>query len=96
MTRADLIQATAKAINVSTKDAQTVVVTFFKTLEAALARGETVELRGLGTFGIKVRKASVGRNVRTGEVIPVSSHAKVFFRLGRELKKNASKIVQPF
>ena len=90
MTRLDLIKAVSKALNLSQRDAQTVVVSFFKFMEQALAKGETIELRGLGTFGVKQRKASIGRNVRTGAVVPVSPHSKVFFRLGRELKKGAA------
>lgn len=90
MTRFDLIKAVSEEIHLSHRDAQEVVLTFFKTMETALVQSETIELRGLGTFGVKQRKASIGRNVRTGSVVAVSSHPKVFFRLGRELKKGPS------
>jgi integration host factor subunit beta len=87
MTRFEIIKAVSSAINISHHDAQNVVLTFFKTMKEGLSRGEIIELRGLGTFGVKRRKASIGRNVKTGEVVAVSAHPKVFYRLGRELKR---------
>jgi integration host factor subunit beta len=87
MTRFDLIKAVEDAIQLSHRDAQQVVLTLFKAMEDALKNGDTIELRGLGTFGVKMRKASIGRNVRTGAVVNVTTHPKVFFRLGRDLKK---------
>jgi integration host factor subunit beta len=48
-----------------------------------------IELRGFGTFEVKVRKARPkARNPKTGEAISIHSHGVVAFRSGRELKQD--------
>jgi nucleoid DNA-binding protein len=53
---------------------------------AALAAGETVELRGLGTLDVRERAERRARKPRTGEEVIVSARRYVFFIPGRELK----------
>jgi len=63
---------------------------FFSEIKAALMRRDVIELRGFGTFELKVRKGrSRARNPRTGETITVRPHGIVCFRPGRELKQEA-------
>jgi len=57
------------------------------TLAQELAQGRRVELRGLGTFGTRQRRPSLGRVVKTGETVPIPSLRRVYFRPGRELKE---------
>ena len=86
MTRSDLIAELAAANRHLTQaPAELIVATIFDQISAALARGQRVELRGFGSFGIKQRKARAGRNPRTGEEVPVAAKAALYFRTGREL-----------
>jgi nucleoid DNA-binding protein len=55
-------------------------------LGAALAAGEMIELRGLGTFETREHKAYKARNPGTGEAVDVPARKVVFFRQGRKLK----------
>jgi DNA-binding protein HU-beta len=48
-------------------------------LKETLAEGETVKLSGLGTFLVKKRAERKGRNLTTGEEIPVKAKWVVKF-----------------
>ena len=58
------------------RDAETIVNAILDTITSALARGDRVELRGLGVFTVKRRDARTGRNPRNGEQVAVPE--KVF------------------
>ena len=53
----------------------------------ALQRGERIEIRGFGTFQVKVREAREGRNPKTGEEVHIPAKRTPFFKVGNELKK---------
>jgi nucleoid DNA-binding protein len=56
------------------------------TVAAALAEGETVELRGLGTLDVRKHAERRARKPRTGEEVIVPARRHGFFTPGRELK----------
>ena len=87
MNKSQLIEALAKAENLALKKAEEVVNTVFGDMEAALVRGERVEIRGLGSFKVKEYDGYKGRNPKTGEVIKVSPKKLPFFKVGKELKE---------
>jgi integration host factor subunit beta len=58
---------------------------------ASLARGKRVELRGFGTFSIKVHKARTGRNPRTGAPVPVPKRAHPHFKTAKEMKERLNR-----
>ena len=49
-------------------------------------KGAEVRLVGFGTFSISNRKASVGRNPRTGEQIQIPASKQPKFKAGKGLK----------
>ncbi|MFH1772095.1 MAG: HU family DNA-binding protein [Candidatus Omnitrophota bacterium] len=53
----------------------------------SLQRGERIELRNFGVFLVKRRKKRVGRNPKTGEVVPVPERKTAVFKPGLEMKK---------
>jgi nucleoid DNA-binding protein len=56
-------------------------------LAAAIAAGETVELRGFGSFETRERKARKAHNPRTLAPVDVPAHKAVIFRPCGKLKK---------
>ena len=52
----------------------------------ALAKGESVQLIGFGTFSVKERAAREGRNPRTGEVVKIKAAKTPSFKAGKALK----------
>jgi integration host factor subunit beta len=55
-------------------------------LADALAAGEAVELRGLGSLEVREHGERLARKPRTGEVVSVPSRRYVLFHPGSELK----------
>jgi nucleoid DNA-binding protein len=56
-------------------------------LAAALAAGETVELRGPGSLEVRKHAGRRARNPKTGEPVDVPPRRYVLFHPGSELKK---------
>jgi integration host factor subunit beta len=82
-----MIEALAKEEKLPLKKAEEVVNTVFGEIEAALAKGERVEIRGLGSFKVKKYGGYKGRNPKTGQLIKVASKKLPFFKVGKELKE---------
>ena len=92
MNKSQLIEALAKAENLTIKAAEDVVNTFFKEMEKSLIRGDRIEIRGLGSFKIKQYDSYNGRNPKTGKIIEVKGKKLPFFKVGRELKERVDNI----
>ncbi|HEY7654603.1 MAG TPA: HU family DNA-binding protein [Methylomirabilota bacterium] len=86
MNKSDLVQEVAQASGLTREVSDTLVTAVFERIIEALAKGEHVELRGLGTFGIRQRRARVGRNPKTGATVNVPAQKVPFFKMGKELR----------
>ncbi|MDR2476525.1 MAG: integration host factor subunit beta [Treponema sp.] len=88
-TKADIIDAVYEKTGMNRKEIRTVLDLLIDEIKSALMQQKVIELRGFGTFEVKVRKARPkARNPRTGETISIRSHGTVSFRSGRELKQD--------
>jgi integration host factor subunit beta len=88
-TKADIVDALYEKTGISRKEIRGVMDSFIGEIKDALMRRQVIELRGFGTFEVKVRKARPkARNPKTGETIAIRSHGVVAFRSGRELKQD--------
>jgi integration host factor subunit beta len=61
----------------------------------ALSRGDRVELRGFGTFSVKIRGARPGRNPRTGAAVAVAKKSIPYFKTGKELRARLNRQTVP-
>ncbi len=86
MTKADLVEKVAQAVNLTKKDTEVVINTVFESISGALSKGDKVELRGFGSFRVRKRDARQGRNPQTGASVAVPSKKVPFFKAGKELK----------
>jgi integration host factor subunit beta len=87
-TKVDIVDAIYEKTGMSRTEIRNTVDLFIDEMKEALMRRQIIELRGFGTFEVKVRKARPrARNPRTGETIVIKSHGAVAFRSGRELKQ---------
>ena len=86
MNKSDLVLEVARAAGLSHAVSEAVVTAVFERITEALAKGELVELRGLGTFTVRQRLARIGRNPKTGAAIDVPARKVPFFKMGRELQ----------
>jgi integration host factor subunit beta len=55
-------------------------------IAAAIVKGLVVELRGLGTFGLRERRGHKARNPRTGEAVSVPAHRVIYFKPAGKLR----------
>ena len=86
MTKRDLSVEVARLYpHYSVREVETIVNAVFASLTAALARGEGIELRGFGSFGVRHHPAREGRNPRTGAVVAVPAKKALVFKVAKEL-----------
>ena len=86
MNKTELINAVAKAAELTRKDADKAVNAAFDAITAALKAGDKVQVVGFGGFEVKERAARTARNPRTGEEIKIAASKAVTFKPGKALK----------
>jgi DNA-binding protein HU-beta len=86
MNKQELISAVADASGLGKGDASKAVEAVFDVISGALTKNEEVRLVGFGTFSVSKRKASTGRNPRTGEPMTIKASAQPKFKAGKGLK----------
>jgi len=88
MTKSGLIERVAELTpHISKKDTEVVGNTILDSMTEALKQGERIEIRGFGSFQVKVREAREGRNPKTGEEVRIPAKRTPFFKVGKELKE---------
>lgn len=87
MTKSDLVTKTFQEIGprITKMECGLVVDTLFSSIMEALEQGNSIEIRGFGTFKVRERKARMGQNPKTGESvaiparrIPVFTPSRIF------------------
>jgi integration host factor subunit beta len=88
MTKSELIDAVAERTpQISKKDAAVVVDKIFQSMAQALRGGKRIEIRGFGSFQIKIHPPHEGRNPATGEPMPIPARRRPFFKASKELRE---------
>ncbi|MCE2483113.1 MAG: HU family DNA-binding protein [Alphaproteobacteria bacterium] len=90
MNKNDLVAAVSGAAGLSKADAARAVECVFDSITDSLRSGDEVRLVGFGTFSVANRKASEGRNPRTGEKIQIPASRQPKFKAGKALKDAVS------
>jgi DNA-binding protein HU-beta len=85
--KAELVAQVAKQAELSKDAAEKAVDALFKNIEKALSEEDTVRIVGFGNFQVAHRKASIGRNPRTGEAVNIPASKVPKFRAGKALKE---------
>ncbi|MDR2758706.1 MAG: integration host factor subunit beta [Spirochaetaceae bacterium] len=88
VTKVDIIDSIYEKTGMNRKEIRLLIDFFIDDIKEALVKRRIIELRGFGTFEIRVRKGrQKARNPKTGEMVSVTSHGIAAFRPGRELKQ---------
>ena len=53
----------------------------------SLVKGQRIEIRGFGSFGLNYRPARTGRNPKSGEKVHVAEKYVPHFKAGKELRE---------
>ena len=86
MNKNDLIASVSSSAGLSKSDATRAIESLLDTITNALKRGEKVSIVGFGNFTVNERKATTGRNPRTGESIQIPASKRPKFSVGKALK----------
>ncbi len=86
MNKNDLVTSVASRTSLSKADAARAIDATLASVTSSLRGGSEVRLVGFGTFSVSNRKASRGRNPRTGDVIQIPACRVPKFRAGKALK----------
>ena len=92
MTKADLVEKVADRTGLTRTDVAVVVDAFLDTVKKSVEAGHNIEIRGFGTFKVKLRKARIARNPRTGEPVHVPARRVPVFKVSKELKELVSQV----
>jgi integration host factor subunit beta len=88
MIRSELVQKLCEDHpDLTAKEVERVVASFFDSIIDQLQHGGRVELRGFGAFSTRGRDARRGRNPRTGEPVDVDAKRVPYFKPGKEMRE---------
>lgn len=87
MNKNDLIAAVSNQTGLSKADTTKAVDGVIEAVTSSLRDGTEVRLVGFGTFSVAHRKATTGRNPRTGEKIQIPASNQPKFKAGKALKE---------
>lgn len=92
MIKSQLVQnIAARNAHLLQRDVESIVYAILNGIIVAMARGDRVELRGFGAFGVKHRSARLSRNPRTGAQVAVEHKRIPFFKAGKEMRERLNR-----
>jgi integration host factor subunit alpha len=86
LTRADLAEAVYEKVRLPRNEAAELVELVLKQIVYALERGESIKLSSFGSFGLREKSERVGRNPKTGEVVPITPRRVIIFKASNIMK----------
>ena len=92
MVKSELIQKLCNSYpNILRKDIEKVLDIIFLEITEALRRGESIEIRGFGTYKIIKRKARLGRNPKTSESVQIPAKKAIKWKMSKILYNRLNK-----
>lgn len=86
LTKAELVAAISKQTRVEIPFVAEILESFMENVKKTVAQGDTIQLRGFGTFGNKYRAKKTARNINAEKQIIVPAHNVAYFKPSREFK----------
>ena len=86
MTKAELVDGVTASGDLTRRDGEIIVDTFFDGIIDAILSNDKVEIRGFGSFRIRQRNARTGRNPKTGDKVDVPAKRVPYFKPSKELR----------
>ena len=87
MTRAELIHRIArKQSHIDARDVELAVKVLLDQMATCLTGGGRIEIRGFGSFSLRLRRARIARNPTTGTPMSLPARYAVHFRPGMKLR----------
>ncbi len=74
MTKAELVNTISNKLGIEKNDTQKVIEAFMQEIRTTMYSGDSVYLRGFGSFIIKTRAEKTGRNISKNTAITIPAH----------------------
>ena len=92
MTKSELIHRIAqKQPQLVERDVETAVKMMLDHMVECLTGGGRIEIRGFGSFTLRLRRARVGRNPRTGAAVSLPARYAPNFKPGKRLRERVNR-----
>lgn len=86
MKKADLVEQLIDRTGMARSAAMEAVDNTVAIIADNLSKGESIFLRGLGTFDVRTAKEKIGRNISKGEAVTIPAHKTVKLVLSKKIK----------
>jgi integration host factor subunit alpha len=87
LTRADLAEAVFQKVGLPRNESAELVESVIRAIISCLEQGENVKLSSFGSFSVRDKRERVGRNPKTGEVVPITPRRVLVFRASNIMKE---------
>lgn len=91
MNKQELVAAMASKAGMTKVDAEKALNAFVDATKETLAKKESIQLVGFGTFSVSERAARTGRNPQTGKELKISAKKVAKFKAGKTLGEIVNK-----
>ena len=95
MNKSELIERLADRCGLNVIQAEEIVNLIYKKMKDTMVNGGRIEIRGFGSFVVKLYDSYQGRNPKTGDKISVPRKKLPFFKVGKELKERIDRVEPP-
>ena len=90
MNKIEFIAAVSTSANITKKDATVAVNAVLETITETLAKGESIQFVGFGSFNVKDRAARIATVPGTDKKVNVPASKAVSFKTGKDLKTSVN------
>ena len=80
LTRKDLIEMMYDSIGIQKKECGGLIESIFEIIKTELEEGNSVMISGFGKWSVKKKNPRKGRNLQTGETMPINARTVVTFK----------------
>ena len=91
MNKSGMIKVVGRVLS-TRKEATAAIEAMMRAIQLSLRSGDKVVLAGVGSLHVKMRKAKVGRNPRTGETVPIPPRRAIRFKVSKDLFQGDQKL----
>lgn len=91
MNKDELARTISKRLEITNKDGMKITNAVFAVIRETLGKGHQVSMRGFGLWGLRSSSERKHRNPKTGQPVMIPARKRVYFRPGKDLKKEVAK-----
>lgn len=93
-TKRDIAEQISERLGIYPEEGLKAVENILAVVTNVLEEGNYLEMRNFGVFKLKQRSPRLGRNIHTGEQVPVPSYRDVVFKPGKIMLERVAKAPQ--